>query len=135
MNDDRAFSGTGIDYLGPLLKRRRVSTGKDIYERNTLDDCDLFKCNVVLYTCAYNRGVILELVPDARSKYFVYSLRKFISRRGCPRKILTDNGTVFTSQETQNLQQIEIWNDNSVYLTHHGTVVFGGDLFLLLNVV
>ena len=29
------------------------------------------------------------------------SLRKFISCRGCPGKILTDNGTVFTSQETQ----------------------------------
>ena len=29
------------------------------------------------------------------------SLRKFISCRGCTGKILTDNGTVFTSQETQ----------------------------------
>ena len=29
------------------------------------------------------------------------SLRKFISRRGCPGKILTDNGTVFTSQGTE----------------------------------
>ena len=29
------------------------------------------------------------------------SLRKFISCRGCPGKILTDNGTTFTSQETQ----------------------------------
>ena len=29
------------------------------------------------------------------------SLRKFISCRGCPGKILTDNGTIFTSQETQ----------------------------------
>ena len=71
------------------------------YGRNTLDDCDLFKCYVILYNCASTRGVILELVPDASSKYFVYSLRKFISCRGCPGKILTDNGTVFTSQETQ----------------------------------
>ena len=38
-------------------------------ERNTLDDCDLFKCYVVLYICASTRGVTLELVPDAR--YFV----------------------------------------------------------------
>ena len=72
-----------------------------IYHRNTLDDCDLFKCYVVLYTCASTRGVILELVPDASSKYFIYSLIMFISRPGCPGKILADNGTVFTMQETQ----------------------------------
>ena len=94
MNDDNAFSGTGIDYLVPLYC-------KDIYDTNTLDDCHLFKCYVVLYTCASTRGVILELVPDASSKYFISSLTKFISHRGCPGKILTDNGTVFTSQETQ----------------------------------
>ena len=96
MNDGNAFSGTGIDYLSPLYC-------KDIYDRNTLDDCDLFKCYVVLYNCASTRGVTLELVPDASSKYFVYSLRKFISRRGCPGKILAGNRKVFTSQETQKL--------------------------------
>ena len=63
LNDDNAFGGTGIDYLGPLYC-------KDTYDRNTLDDCDLFKCYAVLYTCASTRGVILELVPDASSKYF-----------------------------------------------------------------
>ena len=63
MNDDNPFGGTGIDYLGPLY-------GKDIYDRNTSDACDLFKCYVVLYTCASTRGVILELVPDVSSKYF-----------------------------------------------------------------
>ena len=94
MNHDNTFSGTGIDYLGSLYC-------KDIHDRNTLDDCDSFKCYVVLYTYASTRGVILELVPDASSKCFIYSLRKFISRRGCPGKILTDNGTVFTLQETQ----------------------------------
>ena len=41
-----------------------------IYDMNTLDDCDLFKCYVVLYNCASTRGVILELVTDASSKYF-----------------------------------------------------------------
>ena len=94
MNDDDVFSGAGIDYLGPLYC-------KDIYDRNALDDCDLFKCYVVLYTCAFTRGVILESLPDASSKCFVYSLRKIISRRGCPGKILADNSKVFTSQEMQ----------------------------------
>ena len=102
-----------------------------MYDRNTLDECDLFKCYVVLYTCTFTRGVILELVPDASSKYSIYSHRKFISRRGCPVKIFTDNGEVLASQETQKFAT----NDNSVYLTHRGTEVFRSDLLLLLNVV
>ena len=94
LKHDNTVSGTGIDYLGSLYC-------KHIHDRNTLDDCDSFKCYVVLYTYASTRGVILELVPDASSKCFIYSLRKFISRWGCPGKILTDNGTGFTLQETQ----------------------------------
>ena len=65
------------------------------------DDYGLFKCYVVLYTWTSTRGVGLELVPDAGSKYFAYSFRKFTAQRGCAGELLTNNGTVFTSQETQ----------------------------------
>ena len=95
VNDKIAFYRTGVDYLGPLYC-------KCIYNMNSLgDDYGLFKCYIVLYTCASTRGVVLELVPDASWKNFVYSFRKFIARRGYPGELLSDNGTVFTSQETQ----------------------------------
>ena len=58
-------------------------------------------CYAVLYTCASTLDVIVELAPDAISEYFAHSFRKFISRQGCPGKILTDNRTAFTSQNTQ----------------------------------
>ena len=60
----------------------------------------MIKCYILLYT----RDVVLELVQftiNASSKNFVYSCRKFIARRGCPRELLSDNRTVFTSQETR----------------------------------
>ena len=95
VNDKIAFYGTRVDYLGPLYCR-------GIYDMNSLeDDYGLFKCYVVLYICASTRGVILELVPDASSKNFVYSFRKFIARTGCPGELLSNNRTVFTSQKTQ----------------------------------
>ena len=59
----------------------------------------LFKCYVVLYTCAATRGVVLDLIPDASAKTSVNSLKKFISQRGCPRIILSDNGTAFTAAQ------------------------------------
>ena len=52
---------------------------------------------VVLYTYTATGGVTLELVPDTSSKHFVYSFKKFIACRGCPRVLLSNNGTVFTS--------------------------------------
>ena len=32
----------------------------------------------------------------------INSIKKFIARRGCPEKIVPDNGKVFTSQENQS---------------------------------
>ena len=62
VNDEIAFYETRVKYLGPLY-----CIGID--DMNSLEnDYGLFKCYVVLYTCAWIRGVILELVSDASSK-------------------------------------------------------------------
>ena len=62
----------------------------------------LFKCYVVLYTCATTREVVLDLVPNVSTKTFVNNIKKLMSRRGCPRIILSDNGTAFTAELIQN---------------------------------
>ena len=45
--------------------------------------------------------MILDVVPDGSAETFINSLKKFISRRGCPAKILSDNGGVFVADITQ----------------------------------
>lgn len=50
---------------------------------------------VVLFTCAVYRALHLELVKSLSTAAFLYSLRRFISRRGRPRIIYSDNGTNF----------------------------------------
>ena len=45
---------------------------------------------------------MFNLAPNASAKTFVNSLKKFISRRGYPRIILSENGTAFTAELTQN---------------------------------
>ena len=47
-----------------------------------------YKCYVVLYTCT-------------GAKVFINSYSRFISRRGCPVRDISDNGSVFTPGETQ----------------------------------
>ena len=61
----------------------------------------MYKCYIVIYTCASTRGVILDVFPDGTAETYIYSLRKFISRRGCPQVNLSDNGGPFIADSTQ----------------------------------
>ena len=55
------------------------------------------KAYIVIFTCATSRSIILDLVEDNSSKNFTNSIKKIIAKRGCPKKIISDNGTVFKS--------------------------------------
>ena len=67
------FSMRGIDYIGLL-------STKNVYNDQQNDEHQLFKCCVVLYTYI-TRRVVSNIVPDASTKKFVNSLKKFMSRR------------------------------------------------------
>ena len=86
------FATTGIDHFGPLYCHSN-------FRGDTIGEDEVHKCHVVLYTCASSRGIILDLVPDTSVKEFINSLKRFIARRGCPQKILSDNGGEFTATE------------------------------------
>ena len=96
LDKNTPFSVCGIDYIGPLYT-------KNVYNDQQEDEHQLFKSYVILYACATTRGLVLDLVSVASAKTFVNNL-KFISRRGCPRIILSENGTVFTAELTQNFE-------------------------------
>ena len=90
MNNDFAFFATGVDNFGPLFV-------KSIFAK---DSSTLFKVWVTLYTCAGTRGVILDVVPHIHSSSLIKSFRRFVSRRGCPSVMISDNGRNFVSNET-----------------------------------
>ena len=50
-----AFAGIRADYVGPFY-------AKNVFVTDSADEEDIFKCYVLLYTCATTRGVILDLV-------------------------------------------------------------------------
>ena len=92
-NDDESkpFNSVGVDYLGPLLVLPVfLATNK------------MHKVHVALYTCAATRGIWLDIVEDLSAHSFVNSLRRFISDRGVPKLIVSDNGSAFTATETQS---------------------------------
>ena len=65
---------------------------KDIYYKSSIDD--MCKAYIVIFTCTMSRSVILDLVEDKSSKNLTNSFKKFIAKRGCLKKIISDNGTV-----------------------------------------
>ena len=81
-----SFQTTGIDYAGPLLV-------KEIYTA----DSQMYKCYILLFTCATSRSVHLELIPDMSSQTLIRALKRFFSRKGFPSLFISDNFKTFKS--------------------------------------
>ncbi|XP_064469989.1 uncharacterized protein LOC135384731 [Ornithodoros turicata] len=79
-NPTHPFDITGVDFAGPVyIKNARGSP----------------KSYIALFTCATTRAVHLELVADLTTKSFIMAFRRFISRRGAPSTIYSDNALTF----------------------------------------
>ncbi|KRZ02713.1 hypothetical protein T11_3364 [Trichinella zimbabwensis] len=75
------FSHTGVDFAGPLFVRPEVQ-GRDTR---------VSKAYIFIFTCMITRAVHLELLREQTTDSFLQGLRRFISRRGRPRLIQSDN--------------------------------------------
>ena len=78
------FDQTGVDYAGPVY----IKYG---YVRKPT----VIKAYVCVFVSLSVKAVHLELVSDLTSEAFIATLRKFISCRGKPSLIWSDNGTNF----------------------------------------
>jgi hypothetical protein len=85
----KAFEVSGVDLAGPLFLKEEG------------------KSWIVLFTCAVYRCVHLELVNSLSTDAFLLALHRFISRRGRPVIIYSDNGTNFVG--TENLFKSLDW--------------------------
>lgn len=78
------FFSTGIDYAGPVWIKDKKSRG-----------FKLIKCYLCLFICLSTKAIHIEAVTELTSEAFIAVLRRFTSRRGCPRNIYSDNGSNF----------------------------------------
>ncbi|XP_071652185.1 uncharacterized protein [Temnothorax longispinosus] len=86
----RPFSRTGIDYAGPVILRE----GKRRNARN-------HKAYIAIFVCFATKAVHIELVSDLTSDAFLAAFKRFISRRGKPSHMYSDNGTTFVGAQKQ----------------------------------
>ena len=85
--------------LGPVLV-------KAIF--NDIGNNYLNKSPKVLLTCAVTKKVHLELVPNLTASSFICALKLFISRRGIPNLVISDNGTCFKVRLSKELTRMNI---------------------------
>lgn len=78
------FTYCGVDFTGPL-------TTKCVGHRSIR----CYKAYICIFVCLTTRAVYIEVTSDLSPDGFIGALAKFISRRGCPKVMYSDNGTNF----------------------------------------
>ena len=77
-----AFDNVGTDYAGPLYIKDPSDTARSIKA----------------YSCT-SRNIRLELVQSMKAETFLMCLRRFVSRRGIPSLIVSDNARTFNTSK------------------------------------
>ena len=105
------FEVLGVDFAGPIAyKLSRKKEGK--------------AC-ILLFACSLTRAIHLELLPNQMADEVLRSLKRFIARRGRPRKIYSDNGSSFTAaakwlSKVMKLEQLQNQSGSSTSAVHPG---------------
>ena len=94
------FYVTGVDYFGPF----EIKQGRSYVKR--------YGC---LFTCLSTRAVHIEVAPSLTADAFINALRRFVSRRGTPHTIHSDNGTNLTGGCKELRDAIRKLNESKVY--------------------
>ncbi|XP_075150742.1 uncharacterized protein LOC142224843 [Haematobia irritans] len=80
----RPFTCTGVDFAGPFDIKTYIGRG-----------CRITKGYVLVFVCFATKAIHLEATNDMSTDCFIAAFTRFFSRRGCPSKVFSDNGTSF----------------------------------------
>ncbi|XKL65471.1 hypothetical protein PGB90_008891 [Kerria lacca] len=81
---NKPFTVTGLDYAGPFAILSKGGRHKV-----------MVKAYIAIFVCFTTKAIHLEIVSDLTSESFLACLTRFISRRGVPLEIHSDNSTTF----------------------------------------
>jgi hypothetical protein len=96
------------------------------------------KAYIAIFICLATKAVHLELVTSLSPAAFLETLRWFISRRGKPAHIYSDNGSNFSGANRQLIGVGELFQSQqfsmNFFLTHHLRVYSGTSYHLNLRI-
>lgn len=124
------FSEVGVDFGGPFFYKSNQGRGSKLY-----------KCYLSLFICLTVKAVHLELVTDLSTQAFLQAFQRFMSRRGKPNNVYSDNGSNFVgahnklqelgqilkTEKSDLVNQLGVdlgikWHFIAAYSPHHGGI-------------
>jgi len=97
-----AFQKCGVDYAGPFW-----------YKEGQRKNAKTIKCYVALFICLATKAIHIELAADITTETFLSVFKRFISRRGRPTDIYSDNGSNFIGAKRELNELYELFNSNA----------------------
>jgi hypothetical protein len=80
---DAPFQVIGVDYAGPIRYRKRGKKEAKAY--------------IIVYACSLTRALYLELTKTMSTEEFLATFKRFIARKGRPKKVYSDNAKTFAA--------------------------------------
>ena len=99
VNASPPFTNCGMDFAGPFT----IKLGK-------VRQPVLVEAHICVFICLATRAVHLEVVSDTSTPAFEAALQRFISRRGCPQHLYSDNGGNFVGARNKLTKLYQILN-------------------------
>ena len=69
----------------------------------------------MIFTCLAVRAVHIEVIHGMDTDSFSHALRRFMSRRGKPQEMRSDNGTNFVGGNRELKEAIDQWNQDKLH--------------------
>lgn len=97
--DKLPFTYVSVKCFGPFF----VHQGRNTAKRHG-----------VLFTCLTVRAIHIEMVESLDADLFLHSMHRFITRRGMPEEVRSDNGGNFVRREKELQSAIGEWNQEAI---------------------
>ena len=97
--DEPPFSYVGVDYFGPYLVKRARSTVKR------------YGC---VFVCLNSKAIHIEVAHSLDTDSCINAIERFISRRGRPIVIYSDNGTNFVGADRELRESLQEFDQDKI---------------------
>lgn len=84
------FASVGVDYAGPISMKF-----------NTLRAKTIVKAYLAIFVCMVTKAIHVEVVTSLSTQAFIAAFVRFVSRRGLPSAVYSDNGTNFLGAQRE----------------------------------
>lgn len=94
------FLKVGVDFAGP------------IYIKQTARKAAPVKGYICVFVCMVSKAMHLEVVENLSTEAFLAALQRFVSRRGVPEEVYSDNGTNFIGARSELRELYELFKSD-----------------------